>query len=149
MTELTAFRDTLPWAGTRSATVDATKVDDARFRDFYRIKGKLSTASAVESELLALAAENDRLSKVTLAKAVQFAIALPSDIAQPEVSVDPDGEVAFDWADNVNILSVSVGAAGRITYAGKLEAVSISDTLRFTERLPSSLGDVLKSFRTT
>jgi hypothetical protein len=149
MAELTAFCDTLPWAGTRGATAEATKVEEAGFRDFYRIKGKLSMASAVTSELLALASENDRLSKVTLAKAVQFAIALPSDIAQPEVSVDPDGEVAFDWADNVNILSVSVGAAGRITYAGKFEAVSTSDTLRFTERIPRSLGDALKSFRTT
>jgi hypothetical protein len=149
MTTLVAFRDTLPWADTPGATTEATKVENARSLAFYGVKGEISATSAVQSELFALAAESEQLSNVMLAKAVQFAVALPSDILQPEVSVDPDGEVAFDWADDNNVLSISVGAAGRVTYAAKFGAANTSGTLRFTERLPSSLGEALKNFRKT
>ncbi|MCC7415601.1 MAG: hypothetical protein IT176_00560 [Acidobacteria bacterium] len=47
-----------------------------------------------------------------------FLEALPTTAPSPEVSADPDGEVALDWVfGERKALTVSIGAAGRCTFA--------------------------------
>ena len=147
MTALCATRSLmgygLPWTGTPGASEEAAKVD----KGLYRINEKLSATSPVTDELFTLAYENEEVSSAALSKAYHFCIALPADIEQPELSVDPDGEIAFDWAATGNILSISVGSAGRITYAGKFGNARTSGTIRFFDQIPVSLDDALKQFR--
>lgn len=51
--------------------------------------------------------------------AYRFLSALPSTLPSPNVGLDPDGEVSFDWlAGKGRIFSVSVGEGGRLSYAG-------------------------------
>ncbi|WP_157379617.1 hypothetical protein [Burkholderia ubonensis] len=147
MTAILELDDQLSWAGTPGATQDAIRVEVARDDAFNRTKEIFSRTSAVVSELMSAASENDRVSAVTLNKAFKFVLALPSDVNQPEVSVDPDGEVAFDWANDKDLLSVSVGGSGRVTYAGRLDAKMVSGTVRIANRIPASLGDALRAFR--
>lgn len=147
MTAQSTYEYNLPWAGTPGASAEAIKVDKQRSRDLYRIKGRLSETSALRNELFTLAHESRDISEATLSKAYQFAIALPSDIVQPELSVDPDGEIAFDWANDDSILSISVGGAGRIVYAGKFAETTTSGTIYFSDRIPASLRNALKKFR--
>ena len=51
--------------------------------------------------------------------AVRFALSLPSDVPNPEIGVDPDGEVVFEWYEGRRqVFSVSVGSRSELTYAG-------------------------------
>ncbi|MDB0529749.1 hypothetical protein LBW56_24065 [Ralstonia solanacearum] len=142
-----AWDDVLPRASTPGFTEQANLVNKTSAEVFYMVKG-LAKMTAVTNELMELAKEYTRLSEVTLSTAMDFAIALPTDVAQPEVSVDPDGEVAFDWIDENNMLSVSIGPEGGITYAGKFREESVSGTTHFRESIPNPLGEVLNNFRT-
>lgn len=141
-----AWDDVLPWASTPGFTEQANLVNKTSAEVFYMVKG-LAKTTAVTSELLELAQEYARLSEVTLNTAMGFAVALPSDVDQPEVSVDPDGEIAFDWINDDNMLSVSIGPEGGITYAGKFREECVSGTAHFRESIPGPLGEVLNNFR--
>lgn len=56
----------------------------------------------------------------TARKAVAFAMLLPRAVPIPEVAPDPDGEISFDWIGKAGkMFSVSIGADGRISYAGR------------------------------
>ena len=44
----------------------------------------------------------------------------------PQVTIDPDGEVAFEWRRNRHrLFSVSVGPRGELTYAGLFDGSSV------------------------
>ncbi len=43
---------------------------------------------------------------------------LPEDLPLPEISVEPDGEIALDWSPTpTQTFSVSIGTANRMAYA--------------------------------
>lgn len=51
--------------------------------------------------------------------AINVAKRLASDVPEPEISIDPDGEVAMEWHRAPRLVfSVSVGPRGELTYAG-------------------------------
>jgi len=53
-------------------------------------------------------------------EAKRFIEALPASCPAPEIALDPDGEVSLEWYSLPGkIFSVSVGADGELTYAGK------------------------------
>lgn len=149
MSAVLEYQDVLPGSGTPGTSKDAATVGNEG-ATIYRWAKETTATSAVKSELFDLAADNALVSSVTLKYAVDFAVALPLDLAQPEVSVDPDGEIAFDWIDeNNNMLSVSIGPAGGITYAGKVQAQSASGTEQFGGSIPRMLRAALENFRIT
>jgi len=59
-----------------------------------------------------------RINKESYNKAKQFLTALPIDSSPPEISVDPDGEVSFDWFKRKgNTLSISISKDDEIAFA--------------------------------
>ena len=51
--------------------------------------------------------------------AAAFIRALPSSVIQPEVAVDPDGQISLEWfGAKDRIFSISFGDRGRVAYAG-------------------------------
>jgi hypothetical protein len=55
----------------------------------------------------------------TIRAAIRFAYCLPRFAPLPEVSVDPDGEISFDWlSPSGEMFSVSVNKENRLAYAG-------------------------------
>jgi hypothetical protein len=78
--------------------------------------------------------------------AVAFIAALPHEVAPPEISIDPDGEVAFDWCRDDDMLSVSLGQTGRLTYAWDIQDGPKSDTALFPGEMPKTLVDALRRF---
>jgi len=59
------------------------------------------------------------LSTASFLSARRFLEALPSDLQMPEVSVDPAGEMVFEWTSAPGrVFSISFGAGGKLTYAG-------------------------------
>lgn len=60
-----------------------------------------------------------RVTSRTSERALGFLRSLPSNVPSPEVAVDPDGEVSFEWyAGPGRSFSVSIGEGDTITYAG-------------------------------
>ena len=79
-------------------------------------------------------------------RATAFLRALPRDFAKPDVSVDPDGEIAFDWREGGDLYSVSLGANGRLSCAGLLDGVSSSSTEFFGGTVPAAVVEVVSRF---
>ena len=53
-----------------------------------------------------------------LERAEAFIRSLPESISMPEVSVEPDGDISFDWLPTTTkTFSVSVGTSDRFSYA--------------------------------
>ena len=53
--------------------------------------------------------------------AKRFLEALPPSLQSPEVSLDPDGEMVFEWSGGPqHTFSISFGAGGKLSYAGLL-----------------------------
>lgn len=54
----------------------------------------------------------------TIAHAEAFIKALPDGLSLPELSVEPDGEIAFDWMPiKTRTLSISINESNRLSYA--------------------------------
>lgn len=83
-------------------------------------KGVTAGSSWVFDDLHALAAENECnvREEATFTLALRFLLALPGDLPAPELSLDEDGEMAFDWrAEGPRLLHASLREDGRISYA--------------------------------
>ena len=77
----------------------------------------------------------------TVVAAIRFAYVLPRFGSLPEVSVDPDGEISFDWAGKSGeILSVSIDRRGRLAYAAWFGEGSRTHGIEgFADRCPKPL----------
>lgn len=74
------------------------------------------------------------------AAADRFLRALPTTAPSPEISVDPDGEIAFEWyLGPRRVLSVSVGSTNQLTYAALLGPNIVHGTETFVDELPPSI----------
>jgi hypothetical protein len=73
-----------------------------------------------------------------LLAAERFLRTLPTLLPRPEVSVDPDGEFAFEWYNSDrDVLSVSIGRQGKISYAARFGKNRTHGTEYFGDELPS------------
>ena len=60
-----------------------------------------------------------RVDRESYDNAIKFALTLPISLPIPEISVDPDGTIAFEWyEDKRRVFSVSAGSKGELFYAG-------------------------------
>jgi hypothetical protein len=77
-------------------------------------------------------------------EAKHFLRALPTTTSPPEVTVDPDGEVSLTWTGGLrSIFSVSVGPAGRLSYAGLIGRGKVYGTEWFENEIPRAILDNL------
>lgn len=75
-------------------------------------------------------------------EAERFLSALPTTTPVPEVSVDPDGEVSISWnLDSDWVFSVSIGPAGRLSYAGLFGTSKAYGTEWFFDEIPEAILD--------
>lgn len=95
-------------------------------------------------EIEGLADESDggkRADPETVRAALWFAHCLPRFAPLPEVSVDPDGEISFDWlTPNGDMFSVSINKQNRLAYAGWFgEKSRIHGVEQLAETCPSEV----------
>lgn len=58
------------------------------------------------------------VSAASVANAESFIRALPDRIKMPDLSIDPDGDISFDWIpDRTKTLTLSVNGSNRLAYA--------------------------------
>jgi hypothetical protein len=65
---------------------------------------------------------------------------LPSTFGAPELSVDPDGEISFEWyLEPRRVFSLSVGPHGELSYAGLFGRSDAHGTEYFGDELPKPI----------
>jgi hypothetical protein len=87
-----------------------------------------------------------QLDDATFLTAKCFLLAFPKTLPSPELSLDSDGEISFDWIGKQNqILSVSLRRDGRLSIAGKLGVKrSFNETDQFKDGVPERILDSVK-----
>jgi hypothetical protein len=89
--------------------------------------------------------EGVRVDPRTFAHARDLLESLPHGFAVPEVAVDPDGEIAFDWiSPDRTMVSVSVGVGRDMSYAANLRDGTAHGTMRLAIGFPSRLTELLR-----
>ncbi len=83
---------------------------------------------------------------LTYERAKIFLESLPSTAGRPEVSADPDGEIAFDWRfGRGRLLAVSIGLNGSLSFIYRNGAVRMRNTIWFLDQqVPAELLGFLK-----
>lgn len=79
------------------------------------------------------------------AKRIIQSLPVTSFIPMPELTPEPNGEIAFEWRkNNRHILVASVGGRNEITYAGLFGLNKTHGTEYFNDTLPTVIFDNLK-----
>lgn len=77
---------------------------------------------------------------LTYHTAKRFLEVLPPTPLDPEIAIDPDGEVSITWRKaQEQLFSVSVGGTGRLSYAGIFGVINNYGTEYFNEQIPPSI----------
>lgn len=95
-----------------------------------------------EAEVDALA-----LHEHSIALAVKFLEAFPTELAVPEVGVDPDGDIFFEWRFGARRrFNVAIQPSGTITYAGIVGTGRFHGREQFDDEIHPT---ILAAFRRT
>ncbi len=82
------------------------------------------------------------IDELSYEKAVLFALLLPSGIPTPEIYVDPDGEVTFEWYEGPRqVFSISIGSNYELSYAGLFGANKTCGIEQFYDDIPDAVLD--------
>ncbi len=74
--------------------------------------------------------------------AISFLMALPSSTQVPEISIETDGDVVFEWFVSWDrVFSVSIGPNCELHYAGLFEGRQISGLEYLEETIPKIIID--------
>ncbi len=77
-------------------------------------------------------------------RAKEFLNLLPDSIPAPEFSVDPDGEISFEWFfSKSRLISISIGGDGSLTYIGFLGKVRMKGVEFLDEKIPGTINELL------
>ena len=82
----------------------------------------------------------------TFSTAKRFLLAFPKTLPSPELALESDGEISFDWeGKNRRMFSVSLRADGRLSYACKLGVNRSSYGIEeFDENVPETIVENVK-----
>jgi hypothetical protein len=85
------------------------------------------------------------ITEETCSRARSFLDALPSELRDPAVGAEPDGQLTFEWYESPNrTLSVSVSPNGELHYAALLGAASAYGTEPFHTDAPRNILDLIR-----
>jgi len=105
--------------------------------------GVTAGSSYVFHDLSSLAAEHgiDPHDSSTLKLAQLFLFSLPSHFRAPELALDSDGEVLFDWRGSAGeMLTIALRGDGRLSYAARMSSWDKDHgTKRFVDSIPAAV----------
>lgn len=137
-------------SGSSNEAIQLWRVLASAFSDLKRTRSDRALAF---SELFAMDQGVDgnavSVEAVTLVLAERFLTVLPLDIPSPEVGLDPDGEISFDWfgAGGQNF-SVSLRKDGRLAYAGAFAGEKTKyGTDRLDDEIPREIVDAVRELQ--
>lgn len=140
----------LPVRMRTGASVAAREVDAWMAEALYQSRFSLVEPAKLLSSLYGLANEyglhSTDVGRATVAQAVAFVAAMPSALPLPELSIDPDGEVALDWCRGDDMLSLSLNSLGRVSYAWNIDDEAQHDTETFEGTVMPAIINAIKQF---
>lgn len=135
-------------SGSSDEAIQLWKVLASAFSDLKR--GRSDRALAF-SELFAMDqggadVGTTTVESATLVLAERFLTVLPLDIPTPEVGLDPDGEISFDWFGPAGQnFSVSLRKDGRLAYAGAFVGEKTKyGTDRLDDEIPREIVEAVR-----
>lgn len=82
------------------------------------------------------------IDRVSCLRAIHFSKLLPMSVPTPEIHIDTDGEVRFEWYRGPRqVFSVAVGGDGELAYAGLFGANKAYGVEYLGDELPNVLLD--------
>jgi hypothetical protein len=95
--------------------------------------------------LFADAVANRKVDIGTLQQAFELVDALPVWAPPPEIEMESDGQIGFDWVFARDcVVSLNVGRAGMVGYASRIGLESSYGRLPFAGVLPERIKDLLR-----
>ncbi len=84
----------------------------------------------------------------SFAHALKLLALLPSWVPNPDIYVDPDGEMCFEWdSGRRSVFSISIGRDGTLTYAGLFGSAKQHGVEPFIDEIPGNLlENISRSF---
>lgn len=83
-----------------------------------------------------------QIEPATYENALRFLQNLPRSVPAPEISAEPDGEIALDWhVEGVGTLSVSIGPGSVVNYAGLFGKNKVYGTEYWGDEIPGPIID--------
>jgi len=137
-----------PIYAVKSRWVDEGISEEAQFvagltrRAFISLRG---ARQQLPFDELSSIRSQENLDGSILRTAQLFLLALPSWTPPPEVAVDPDGEIAFDWfGSRGKNFSVSIGIDGLLSFAGQFgPRVSMHGKDEFIDSVPHRILEAI------
>ncbi len=78
----------------------------------------------------------------SFSEAERFIQALPTLVPKPELNLDPDGEISFEWyIEPRKVFSVSIGKRNEITFAGLFGPNKTYGREYFGDEIPKTVFD--------
>lgn len=132
-----------PAAGEEAQTVGCNSIKAVSGTRF----GVPARQSYVFNDLYALAQEQvtEMQDSVVLVLAQRFLFALPSNVPSPELAIDNDGDVSFDWrGPRGKMLTVALREDGRLAYAARISAFDKDHGVKqFDDAIPARVMELL------
>jgi hypothetical protein len=86
----------------------------------------------------------EQANSLAIQQAFRLLRTLPATFRSPELSVDPDGEISFEWyMEPRRVFSISIGPHGELSYAGLFGRSDAHGTEYFGDELPKPIVDNL------
>jgi hypothetical protein len=116
-------------------------VDDLKVRIAARSTWAFNDLPALADEI-----GWDRIQPSLMVRAQRFLLALPGGVPAPELSLDDEGEICFDWrGPHGALLSVSLREDGRLAYASRISALDKDHgTKKFDEAIPKRIVELVQ-----
>lgn len=147
-----------PWIGSKAVSEDYQKLQREFGKTIAHLRGSITTG---ENLRIAIAALEDTYEKASFSnwdgygakpvteqarsEAERFLELLPSSVPMPEVSMDPDGDISFEWIRSRHyVFSVSLSGANKIVYAGILGGNDTHGTEFFGDTIPRIIIDAIR-----
>lgn len=102
---------------------EAGKVALSVWNELSRLRSSSAVSSAAFHDLATLAHERGTVinQSALFTMAQRFLLVLPSDVPTPELDVDSDNDVLFDWyGSNSKMLTVALRKDGQLSFAARL-----------------------------
>lgn len=128
--------DAVQWHDARSAKAMSASISGESF---------LRQSDGLFDLVQADAAGASKTDAQTISQALALIDALPSWVPAPELAIESDGQIGFDWhCSRDRVLSLNVGPAGMIGYAALFGLESTYGRLPFASVLPERIRTLLR-----
>jgi len=134
---------------TPTAGREAGSLKLALWSELERLRGKGARTSGAFHDLESLARENGTTvqQSATFTIAQRLLLVLPSDIPSPDLDVDNEGDVVFDWCGTGSrMMTIALGEDGRVSYAARLSSTkNRNGNDLFIDVVPPEIIDLVRA----